>query len=94
MTRGAVVPVYGRSYAKRTVHNSRNGGNGKQMPPVRLQASPERWRQMLYFPAPRCSRRAGWDPISMLFFVPAALCWGKRWGTKPGPMRYDSVSMA
>ena len=29
-----------------------------------------------------------WDPISMLFFVPAALCWGKRWGTKPGPMRY------
>ena len=24
----------------------------------------------------------------MLFFAPAALCWGNRWGTKPGPMRY------
>ena len=27
-------------------------------------------------------------PMSVLFLVPADLCSGKRWGTKPGPMRY------
>jgi hypothetical protein len=25
---------------------------------------------------------------SPLFFVPAAFCFGKCWGTKPGPIRY------
>jgi hypothetical protein len=39
-----------------------------------------------YFP--RLMPGAGVDgtQLSMLFFAPAALCWSKRWGTKPGPM--------
>ena len=41
-----------------------------------------------YLPTIDAGGGGRWDPMSMLFFVPAALCWGKRWGTKPGPMRY------
>ena len=50
-----------------------------------MEQGPSRYRYLLTIDS---GGGGGWAQMSMLFFVPAALCWGKRWGAK---LRLDKI---